>query len=688
MTATRTRSVSDRLRRFALVIAVLALACREAPPQPSLRDAFTHEGNARSRARAFLRVAQEGPPAERRRAAFLWGLYACDAGAPLSAVTAFAVAHPEGPLGRLAARRLTEALRLSHDDRSGWIRAAGSAWIVPADRRELLLSWAESLGEAGRGNEAEAVLRRLSGPADRTSALRVLSIRARLGERERADAMVAVARDFPSRFSELFPEESVTRVVSRLTRDDRLVRAERWLQAGRAEMALREGAALGQDGAAIAARAAIALRRPSTALVWADRVAGGAGDAWEIRCEAYRMLAWTSGSKGSRTKAFGQMLSAARRLAAVAGRTVEARAFGALFAAEALVELGRLDEARAELSQPGVRDLPRWEWVVRRLARADAEAGRPPRLPEGSATALSTRVRRVVEFWQADEASGAERTTRLNELASSGFPDLPALWAARLSGAGAVPVRVDPRPLPEAGCPDWAHDLVQLGRIADVLVAWRAWLEEGEAPAQQWVDLVRLAKMPAIDAIPLLVRGEPRLLSGPWTGLSRSILELYLPLPWRTELEEAARRAGVPPWVLAGVVRQESAWNPRATSAAGAVGLTQVLPSTAPDIARWAGRPDLRRANLFDPTVNLALGAHHLAQWHERYGSWVVAIACHNAGERRVRDAWEDGGKNDGPDFVEGLELPETWDYVHRVVLLAEGYRILYWPDGEAFPWT
>jgi hypothetical protein len=49
---------------------------------------------------------------------------------------------------------------------------------------------------------------------------------------------------------------------------------------------------------------------------------------------------------------------------------------------------------------------------------------------------------------------------------------------------------------------------------------------------------------------------------------------------------------------------------------------------------------------------------------------------------------WDANGRRDGPEFVESLEIPETWDYVHRVVLLAEGYRILYWPGGRAYPWT
>jgi soluble lytic murein transglycosylase len=178
------------------------------------------------------------------------------------------------------------------------------------------------------------------------------------------------------------------------------------------------------------------------------------------------------------------------------------------------------------------------------------------------------------------------------------------------------------------------------------------------------------------------------LLSGPWQGLPPQLLERYLPLPWRPEVEAAARRTGVPPWVLAGLVRQESAWNPRARSAAGALGLAQVLPESGAEVAREL--PGFSRSgDILEPGRNLTLGAALLARWRRTFGgSWTVALASYNAGEKRVREVWEANGRHDGPEFVESLEIPETWDYVHRVVLLAEGYRILYWPEGRAYPWT
>jgi soluble lytic murein transglycosylase len=140
--------------------------------------------------------------------------------------------------------------------------------------------------------------------------------------------------------------------------------------------------------------------------------------------------------------------------------------------------------------------------------------------------------------------------------------------------------------------------------------------------------------------------------------------------------------------VLAGVARQESAWTRTARSGAGAVGLAQVLPATARELIRDARLPAAWARDLTEPTANLTIGGLLLARWRARLGSWPAGLAAYNAGERRVRELVARNGHDDGPELVEAIEIPETHDYVHRVVLLAEGYRLLYWPDGRPYPWT
>jgi len=638
----------------------------------------------RVRARALVAVAISGPLVERPRAALLWGLTACDAAAPLAALDGFAQAAPQGPLARLAARRLEDALSRSGAQPAIWRKACGARWLAPEDRSELCLAAAEALA-ADRDPGAASLLperRELS----REQRLRALAVRARLGPELREAARREVATEFPAGFADLFPGEQVEPLVRSLPISARLERAEQWLVTGSPEDALREAAALGDRGALVAARAAAALRRPRIALTWALR-AGGSADAWAVRCEAYRQLAWAAGTE-TRSAAFTRLAEAATRLAGHADPGSGAFAAAAVMAAEALTELGRYDDAAAWLAKDGANTQPRWDWVWRRLVFLSASRGRAVIGGDLAARSSLARDRRLLSFWRAWKDAGPDRATELARVASYGLPDLPAQWAAAAAGRPGVRIDLsDAQPGPVAP-PAWAADLMTAGRVADVVYAWRLTLQQSGVAPEQWLGLVRLASFPPLDAIPLLLRGEPRLLAGPWSGLPRWLLEAYLPLPSRLAVERAAKAAGVPPWLLAGVVRQESAWNPVARSAAGAVGLTQIMPGTAPEIARWGRRRDLLGRSLTDPDVNLTLGAFHLAQWFGVYRSWTVAIACHNAGERRVRETWEKAGRRAGPEFVEAIEIPETWDYVHRVVLWAEGYRLLYWPDGRAYPWT
>lgn len=631
-----------------------------------------------------MQVAISGAASERRDASLLWGLYACDAGSAAAAIQAFAVAAPDGGLGRLAARRLEEALSRGASA-ALWQRAAESSWLTASERADLRVGAAERF--VGSLSD-EHILQLLPKGEDLSAGLRlrVLAVRGRLGGGERQLALREVARDFPQRFRDLFPGEDEQRVAASLSVTERLERAAALRAAGRSLAALREASALGPGAAEVAARAALDLRRSQTAERWSRRM-GDSPTGLLLLAEAERQQAWSS-RPPSRAERFGRVATTAGRLSKLAAGNGELRAQADLLQAEALAEMGSYGKAAALLGNQAVRKLPRWEWVWRRLIYLQGRRGQRPVGGELGALSESTRGRRLAAYWQAATASGSERVEALSELATSGVPDLPGLWAARELGRRGVPVELSDTALVVPEAPAWAAHLLQLGRVSDVIVAWREELAAGESRPEEWISLVQLADYPTIDAVPLLLRGEPRLLVGPWSGLPRALLEAYLPLPWRAEVEAAARTADMAPWVLAGIVRQESAWNPRARSPAGALGLTQVLPSTAPDIARWSGRKDLIGRSLFDPEVNLVLGALHTAGWYRDYGSWTVALACHNAGERRVREAWLAAGRSDGPGFVESLEIPETWDYVHRVVLWSEGYRLLYWPDGEAYPWT
>ena len=90
---------------------------------------------------------------------------------------------------------------------------------------------------------------------------------------------------------------------------------------------------------------------------------------------------------------------------------------------------------------------------------------------------------------------------------------------------------------------------------------------------------------------------------------------------------ETAARYGIPSDLFLRQIQQESAWNPRAVSGAGAQGLGQLMPGTA---------ADLGVSDPFDPAQNLDGSARYLRQMYDRYGDWNMALAAYNAGPGNV----------------------------------------------------
>lgn len=97
--------------------------------------------------------------------------------------------------------------------------------------------------------------------------------------------------------------------------------------------------------------------------------------------------------------------------------------------------------------------------------------------------------------------------------------------------------------------------------------------------------------------------------------------------PYLDMARSAARRNRVPEDLFLRLVHQESRWNPRARSRAGALGLAQLMPATA------------RRLGVdpFDPYQNLDGGARYLRQQYEEFGTWRLALAAYNAGPGAVQ---------------------------------------------------
>jgi soluble lytic murein transglycosylase len=144
---------------------------------------------------------------------------------------------------------------------------------------------------------------------------------------------------------------------------------------------------------------------------------------------------------------------------------------------------------------------------------------------------------------------------------------------------------------------------------------------------------------------------------------------MWHPLRYEQIVLGHAANYDLDPALLAAVIYQESRFRADARSSSGAIGLMQLLPSTAQGIADHTGGTRYKLSDLYDPEINVRYGAWYLNHLIKKYGSEKLALAAYNAGQQNV-DNWLASG--------EGIAFPETRAYVKHVEQLKKLYRRIY----------
>jgi soluble lytic murein transglycosylase len=157
------------------------------------------------------------------------------------------------------------------------------------------------------------------------------------------------------------------------------------------------------------------------------------------------------------------------------------------------------------------------------------------------------------------------------------------------------------------------------------------------------------------------------------------LLRIVFQFPYRNLVEREARRNNLDPFMVAGLIRQESLFNPVAVSPVGALGLMQVMPGTGRGLASGAGIRNFQPSMLQDPEVNVRLGTLFLAQQMRRWnGNRNDVFAAYNAGPNRVVRWRTYPERADEDVYVERIPIAETRDYVKKVRFHTHVYRRLY----------
>jgi soluble lytic murein transglycosylase len=273
-----------------------------------------------------------------------------------------------------------------------------------------------------------------------------------------------------------------------------------------------------------------------------------------------------------------------------------------------------------------------------------------------------------------------------------------ALSYYALQSGALLGLAYDPEIPPSSSPPPVTEQMVRgLARV-DALI--RSDLPEGAAwEVETLADSIREVQDPEVRrsrllglALELNRRGltreginlgwEIRRLGGSW---DRDLLSVIYPFPFREMIHREAGEWGLDPYLMAGLMRQESAFWREARSRADARGLMQVLPSTGRELARARGPRAFRaESHLYRPEINIHLGMSFFADLKRRFGDDLsLVLSAYNAGPSRALRWREYPEAGDLVRFVERIPFTETRGYVKNVLLNREIYAWLYGQNGD-----
>ncbi|MFH1829327.1 MAG: transglycosylase SLT domain-containing protein [Pseudomonadota bacterium] len=165
-------------------------------------------------------------------------------------------------------------------------------------------------------------------------------------------------------------------------------------------------------------------------------------------------------------------------------------------------------------------------------------------------------------------------------------------------------------------------------------------------------------------------------------GFARFVWEQAYPKAYDPIVKRLKPKGDIDSMLVWSIMRNESAFRPRVISPAGAVGLMQLMPTTAGLMAKDLGEGKVSVKDLYKPGTNIAYGITYLNELSNMFpGNAVAIIASYNAGEQAVARWLKNGSFKDIEEWIEEIPYSETNLYVKKVLTSYWGYQRLY--NGE-----
>ncbi len=149
--------------------------------------------------------------------------------------------------------------------------------------------------------------------------------------------------------------------------------------------------------------------------------------------------------------------------------------------------------------------------------------------------------------------------------------------------------------------------------------------------------------------------------------------------PYQQEILQYSAKNGIDPFLVAAIIKNESDFNQKAVSRAGAVGLMQIMPETGRWIAAQMGLSGYSEAALYDVTTNIRMGCWYVNELeHEFHRNLTLLAVAYNAGRGQTREWMRLNGWDYDFTDVQHIPYADTRTYVSRVLRDRDRYYLLY----------
>ena len=153
---------------------------------------------------------------------------------------------------------------------------------------------------------------------------------------------------------------------------------------------------------------------------------------------------------------------------------------------------------------------------------------------------------------------------------------------------------------------------------------------------------------------------------------------LLFPTKYVNHIEEYSKKFNVPKYLVASVINIESGYDKNAISSAGAIGLMQLLPTTAYEIADKLDIDNFAKSDLYDEITNIKFGCYYLSYLLEYYDQNIInALCAYNWGMTNVNKCLNDGNiLDDGT--IDNIPIKETSEYIKKYKMNKFIYKCVY----------